>query len=59
LFVLFLPIEFNILACEVNERSGERGIVVDPYAHGSRGAEKCTDIGNSFARWPGADLGYL
>ena len=59
LLVLFLPGKVGILACEVDERSGQRGVVVDPNTHCSCHAKECADVRDGFARWPGADFCYF
>ena len=59
LLMLFLPGEVGIFACEVDERSGQRGVVVDPNMHCPCCAKEHADIRDRFARWPGADFCYF
>ena len=57
--VLLCPDEVGILASEVDKRARDGRVVADPYAHGSRGTEERTDVGDCLARLPCADFGYL
>jgi hypothetical protein len=57
--VLLAPNEGLILAGEVVEGAGDRGIVLDPYTHIACDAKKATDVGDILAWGPVMDLSCL
>ena len=59
LLMLLLPNERGTFTCEVNERTSDNRIPLDPYVHTSSEAEKGTDVRKAFAGRPVTDLDNL
>jgi len=55
LCMFFLPDEGGAFVSEVDERSGNGGIIFDPYSHVAGDAKEGPDVGEIFARRPVSD----